>query len=407
MHSNRLTTLTLAALARTLAGCGGGAGSTTGSAGLTSVNPFPLPNGPAPVTQTFRLGDALPGLTAAQQQQFSAGQAQFLHVETPQTGLGPIFNGVSCAACHNQPAPGGGGALVEVRFGRTVSNVFDPLTAEGGSLFHFHANPGITPQVIPADANVRAGRRTTSILGLGLVEAIPDDDIKALASQEASAHPASAGQVNLVVSATDGTLRVGRFGWKCQEATLLDFAGDAYLNEMGVSNPLFPFDILPNQAPVPVAAGHTEDEPGPDGQRDIDRLAVFMRYLAPPPSVTQTAGRHLFEAVGCDQCHHPSFTTKSSIPALDGQTVNAWSDFLLHDVGTGDHIAQGNAPAGKVRTAPLMGISQSPSLLHDGSAATVEQAILAHGNEAADSRAAFQALSPSDQKTLADFVRSL
>jgi CxxC motif-containing protein (DUF1111 family) len=365
-----------------------------------SPSPLPLPSPGAP----------LQGLSATQLAQFNAGLANFSEVEDASKGLGPIFNGVSCVACHALPAPGGSSNLVEMRFGHTANGIFDPLANEGGSLLQSMALAGTTKEVIPADANVTAGRRTTPLYGFGLIEAIPDSAIRQYAAEQASQHPQQAGEVCFVTSASDGAAHVGRFGWKCQEALLLDFAGDAYVNEMDVSNQLFPFQNLPNQPAQSVPLANVEDQPDGNGVRDIDRFANFMRFLAPVTAghpQPQSRGAQLFQSVGCAVCHRPSYETVSALPVLNGQTVNPFSDFLLHDVGTGDGIVQGNAPANKVRTAPLMGVSLQTIFLHDGSATTLDAAIRRHGNQALPAEQAYTRLSAADRQSLLQFVQSL
>jgi CxxC motif-containing protein (DUF1111 family) len=359
-------------------------------------------------------------LSQAQVDAFDDGLDGFSEVEEAPR-LGPLFNGNSCAQCHSTPNIGGGSGLVETRFGRVSGGLFDPLADLGGSLQQTSAVAGVPLEVVPPEANVTAGRRTTMLFGAGLIEAIPDSDITAYAAFQRSSSPGQAGQVNFVTSANDGTAHVGRFGWKCQQATVLDFAGDAYLNEMGVSSALFPFENEPNAPTRTVDPADVEDQPDPTTHlRDIDRFAAFMRFLAPLPTAVAghvnddlaqdpTLGRGFttFTSVGCAVCHKPSWTTGGSIPELAGRRVWAFSDFLLHDVGTGDGIVQGDAPANKLRTAPLMGISTQPVFLHDGSAATVEAAILRHGGEARGAVNRYNALSARQKADLLGFLSAL
>src|SRR5205085_3012384 len=160
------------------------------------------------------------------------------------------FNGTSCAGCHAGGATGGGGDTVETRFGKITNGAFDPMPAEGGSLIQ---TTGIGAQgtctfageVVPPDATIVAGRRTTPLFGLGLVDALPDVKLLALADREARWHPATAGRANVVTDVTTGQPAVGRFGWKSQVASLLHFSADAYLNEMGITTPLFPDENCP------------------------------------------------------------------------------------------------------------------------------------------------------------------
>lgn len=436
LQSRRFATamMILAGVATSLVGCGGGGSggsSATTSPGQTAATspstaavaapvpastlsgavatPAPSPPPPPPPNPPpQQAGVALPDLSATELAQFTAGQATFHQVRTAATGLGPVYNNVSCVACHSAPAAGGGSTLVETRFGETTDGVFNPLTDQGGSLFHFFSLPGTPRDVIPADANVTAGRLTTPVFGFGLIEAIPDSAITEYASQQQTQNPAAAGQVCLVTE-SDGKAHVGRFGWKCQHALLLDFSGDALLNEIGVSNDVFPFKNVANGAPVPVPLADVEDKPDANGVRDIDRLGNFMRLLQPAhgTGVSNERGGALFTSIGCAVCHHPSFGAVSTIPAINGQQVPAYSDFLVHDVGTGDGIAQAAAPTNKIRTAPLMGVSLQPRFLHDGSATTLDEAIRRHAREAAASTANYEALSSTDQAALRAFLDSL
>ena len=137
-----------------------------------------------------------------------------------------------------------------------------------------------------------------------------------------------------------------------------------------------------------------------------------MRLLAPPPrsqggGSRGDRGRLLFEKVGCAVCHRGGFTAVSPIAAINGRTVDAFSDFLLHDVGTGDGIIQGDAPANVLRTPPLWGVSESAPYLHDGSAATIKEAIRRHANQAAAARKAFLELSHEEQEALVEFLDSI
>lgn len=191
----------------------------------------PRPNPPQrPIPAAGQLGGPLLNLTPAQLADFLAGREEFENVETPASGLGPIFNNVSCAACHFVPVTGGASEIFVTRFGRVVNGQFNPLTEKGGSLLQqFAINPAAR-EVIPREANVIARRQTTPLFGLGLLEAIPDGAISQTALRP---NPDGVkGRAAVVPDVVSGQMRVGRFGWKAQQATLLAFAGDAYLNEM-------------------------------------------------------------------------------------------------------------------------------------------------------------------------------
>jgi len=401
----------------------------------------------------FELGRPLDGLNMQQRAQFRDGKTVFEEVEDATDGLGPIFNNTGCAVCHSTPVTGGASAINETRAQKLVNGQL--FEFPGGSLFQSQAISSNCAETIPPDANVIALRQTTPLFGLGLVEAIPDSDIEAYAFQEARQHPEQAGRVNRVTDVASGQNRVGRFGWKDQHATLLSFSGDAYVNEMGVTNRLFPTENAPNGDLTKLKACDTVADPE-DKDDDVTQFANFMRFLAPPPrdpslarassggggsdhggpdrgslrdrfnsffgrggarddggrsSATDLSGpaggEKLFEQIGCAVCHHAGFVARSRVDAIDGQPVNAYSDFLLHDVGTGDGILQGTAPPNELRTPPLWGLSDSAPYLHDGSAATVRDAIKRHGNQGAAARAAFDALSWQQQQAVLDFLDAI
>jgi CxxC motif-containing protein (DUF1111 family) len=363
-----------------------------------------------------QFGAPLPGLTRAQFAAFGTGKEEFEHVETPDSGLGPIFNNNSCAACHTAGASGGASAIFVTRFGRVVNGVFDPLANRGGSLLQQFAIDPAVREVVPPEANVIARRITTPLFGLGLIEAIPDDAIRQNAARPKP--DGVRGRVSTLVDVTTGATRVGRFGWKAQQATLLAFAGDAYLNEMGITSRFFPVENAPNgnRALLAIfdAFADPEDEVDPvTNKSDIDAAADFMRFLAPPPTVRLTqsasAGQTLFNQTGCAVCHQPAMQTgPSSIAALDRKPVNLFSDLLLHDMGAlGDGIAQGTATMREMRTAPLWGLRARPAYLHDGRAPTVDAAIRAHDGEAVRSRDNYNRLNRSQRQQLLEFLNSI
>ena len=363
-----------------------------------------------------RFGDALPGLTTLQMTDFAQGKAEFLKVEDVEGGLGPIFNNSSCVSCHGIPAVGGSSTTLVTRFGLRVGNAYDPLVELGGSLLQDFAIDPAAQERVPDGANVVARRQSTPLFGLGLIEAIPDAAIVAAARRpKPFGIPGRAAQITDVAS---GQLRIGRLGWKAQLATLLDFAGDAYLNEMGVTSRLFPHENAPNGSAALLAqfdsVADPEDVVDPaSGKGDIDLAADYMRLLAPPPrnplSPSARSGEFVFEQLGCAACHTPVYQTGPSlIAALDRKPVWLYSDLLLHDMGTlGDGIAQGAAGPREMKTAPLWGVRVSAPYLHDGRAGTVDQAIRAHEGEAAQVRDRYRQLTPTAQRQLLDFVGTL
>ena len=385
-----------------------------------------------------QFGAALDDLSFMQRKAFRDGKTAFETVEDAGDGLGPIFNAVSCVACHSSPVTGGAGPLVETRAAKFENGQYIELP--GGSLFQTNAIRPDCAETVPPDANLHEGRQTTPLFGLGLVEAIPDGEIEAYASRQARLHPEQAGRVNHVVDVPTGQLRVGRFGWKDQQATLLAFSGDAYVNEMGITSKFFPTENAPNGDAATLARCDAVKDPE-DTEDDVTAFTNFMRFLAPPPRDdddrdpdrfrdkdydrdghdfardrdrddddshgSDAQGRRLFSKVGCAVCHHEAFHAVSSFEAINGKRVAAFSDFLLHDIGTGQGIVQGNARGTEFRTPPLWGLSQSGPYLHDGSADSVEAAIQRHANQAQAARDAFNALSFRQQQALLSFLDSI
>ena len=300
---------------------------------------------------------------------------------------------------------------------------------DGGSLFQSDAiSPGCK-EVVPPRANAIAPRQTTPLFGLGLVEAIPDGQIEDYAAGQARTNPLQAGRANRVSDvASGGRTRVGRFGWKNQQATLLAFSADAYLNEIGITSPLFPVENAPNGDLGKLARCDKVADPE-DTEDDVAAFANFMRLLAPPPgdddcgradhrhrssrgrrgSSRSERGERIFEQAGCAVCHHAGFTASSTIAAIDGETVDAYSDFLLHDVGTGDGIVQngGAATRNKLRTPPLWGMRTRDRLMHDGETLTRNEAILRHAGESTFVINNYRFLSDNQKNQLITFLNSL
>ncbi len=371
----------------------------------------------APLTPILpgEFGQALGGLSATELAAFNVGRTDFQAVETPEGGLGPIFNDRSCAACHTAGGLGGGSNITVTRFGHSANGVFNSLDHLGGSLLQAQAIHPDVMERVPAEANVVSLRLSTPIFGAGLIEAIADETIKLQALHRQA--DGVQGRVSLVHDVASGKMRVGRFGWKAQQATLLAFSGDAYLNELGITSRLFPTENAPNGNTILLAeydkVPDVEDTVDPStGKGDIDFLADFMRFLAPPPMLhvrTASAGAALFQRAQCSACHVPMmFTAANSSRALSYQPVPLYSDLLLHDMGRlGDGIEQASATAREIRTAPLWGLRARTKFLHDGRASTVQQAIQQHDGTAAPSRQRFDALKPAEKQQLLDFLQTI
>jgi CxxC motif-containing protein (DUF1111 family) len=298
----------------------------------------------------LRPGDPLSGITPREFDAFRAGLGAFTGVETVDEGLGPAFNGTSCGMCHSVPAIGGISPMAELRAGhRDADGAFRALDGDGNTLFHTFSLPNHACQpVLPPDMNVVARRVPVPLFGAGLIEAIPDDTLLSLADPLDRNRDGSAGRASIVIDVATGERRVGRFGWKAQVATLLTFSGDAYRNEMGITNDIFPaefaFGIPSEQMKHCDAAADPEDKPDPVTRlRDIDHFAAFMKFLAPiargPIDSAVRDGERTFAAVGCAACHVPALMTGSNVnPLFDRKVVPLYSDLLLHKIGTGDGI---------------------------------------------------------------------
>jgi CxxC motif-containing protein (DUF1111 family) len=349
-------------------------------------------------------------------------------------GLGPTFNARSCVACHDNPIAGGSSQVAELRVGKLIDGVF--VEPPGGTLVRQRAIDPTAQQRVPEEFTVRTRRMSTSVLGLGFVEFVKDADILAVQASQPVEMRGTAVLVPVTVGVNpDGTLakadRLGRFGWKCQHGSLLDFSADANRNEKGVTSP-----IQPTEAPAIDGrdlsqfdrAEDPEDPPTPDFPfgKNVTAYTRFMRATRVPPrdhslqgSDDVRAGERLFATVGCAVCHVPSWTTPPAgtvirgsqpVPApLGNKVFHPYSDLMLHNIGTGDGIVQGGPPETKdmVRTALLWGLRTRPELLHDGSALTVEDAIQRHGGQAAGVRLRYRNLTPGEQRQLKLFLLSL
>jgi CxxC motif-containing protein (DUF1111 family) len=364
-------------------------------------------------------GDALPGVTPVEFEEFRLGLDDFLEVETSDEGLGPAFNGTSCAVCHSVPAVGGVSAIAEVRAGRRgPQGEFIALDSSGESLFHLFSVPGHACQpVIPPEATIIVRRVPIPVFGAGLVEAIPDETLLALEDPFDRNRDGVSGRAAIITDRGSGERRVGRFGWKAQHATLLAFGADAYRNEMGITNDLFSQEVavgIPQERmrvcdPIP----DPEDIRDPrTGRRGIDNFASFMKFLAPlargPIDEATRNGERVFGAIGCSACHTPVLTTgPSANPLFNRVAVPLFSDLLLHEIGTGDGIQQESGGPEEIRTPALWGLRFRRPLLHDGSAATIDNAIRRHGGEADLARRGFEQATAEDRAALLAFLRSL
>ena len=363
---------------------------------------------------------------------YDSARVIFEQPETIATGLGPIYNGESCVECHRNPISGGNSLKSVLRAGHedAATGLFVP--AAGGTLMHVHAiNPAIDLRT-PDSENIRSTRKATSILGDGYVEAIDDATLLAIATNEPEiSNGRIAGVAVMVPVAEAGNiLRVGRFGWKSQHASVVSFSADAYINEEGITNRYFPTEntALGKSVAEYDSVADPEDERRSDGFSHVDRFVDFIRATKVPSrdeklaaTPEARAGERVFKQIGCSVCHVASITTAPSgtkinggrytVPeALGDKVIHPYSDFLLHTLGTGDGVpvqSGGQTTANKMRTAPLWGLRTRPELMHDGASPTPERAILRHGGEAQSVIAEFHKLSPQEKKELLTFLSSL
>ena len=348
-------------------------------------------------------------LIQADLDRFEDGLREFAEIDGPAEGLGPVFNGASCAECHSVPTVGGSNPRNETRFGRTgPGGVFDPMPGFGGSLIQERGITvgacSVSGEGVPPAATIVGRRQTTALFGLGLVDAIPDERILRYADEGDANGDGISGRPNLIGG------RVGRFGWKSQVVSLHDFAGNAYLNEMGITNPDFPTESSPQGGPVTC---DTVADPEDDGT-NVTAFADFMTLLAPLPTGPKSRdlrlGRSVFRRLRCQVCHIDRLRTGiHPVKALHHRRARVFSDLLLHDMGPalGDGIEQGQATGTEFRTAPLWGVSQSAPYLHDGRAATLEDAIVAHAGEGQAARDAFLGLTPGERVLLLTYLNAL
>jgi CxxC motif-containing protein (DUF1111 family) len=362
----------------------------------------------------------LADLTAAQRAAFDAGLEEFEEKETPEEGLGPVFNGKSCAECHAVPSVGGSepnlGVARETRIGGPNGDLLANL---GGPLLQQRAIdlPGCNLQGegVPREATFVSLRISTPLFGAGLIEAIPEATIT---------NRGNGGRPNRVFNPDTKRTELGRFGWKAQVATLHQFSGDAYLNEMGITNPSFPEENRPQGKPLPPGCDTAPlcvNDPTKQCPNDLEddgsgvtAFENFMKFLAPAPRRPITAqvqrGEQVFSQIGCATCHVPTMKTGANpmIPALSNKDVNLFSDLLLHNIGTGDGIVQGEATGADFRTAPLWGLSRRDNFMHDGKSKTIQDAILRHGApDAVNALNGFVGLPQPDHDALLAFLGSL
>jgi CxxC motif-containing protein (DUF1111 family) len=413
------------------------------------------------------LATRLPGLTESQLQAARHGEAFFNSSFEPspgtaprRDGLGPLFNSLNCRSCHSGL---GRGRPPTVANQQPVALVLQ-LGAPGpdgewgddpvyGPNFNPFAVPGVAPEGKvrithrPIEGRFADGKRWTlmspeyqlydlnygnhhpdlaisprlaqPIIGMGLLEAVPESLIVERAATDSSDAGSFRGRPNWVTG-PDGRRRLGRFGWKANQADLRDQTTAALLNEMGITTHDRPMQNCTAVQHDCLAAPHGGDPEMSD--EDLTDLVFFQQALAVPPrrnldDPEVLRGAALFREAGCDQCHVPSLRTGyvPGLPDLSHQTIYPFTDLLLHDMGPGlaDGRPDGEASGSDWRTPPLWGLGRTEEILgqgfylHDGRANSLEEAILWHGGAAAPSQARFISMSEVERQALLAFLRSL
>jgi CxxC motif-containing protein (DUF1111 family) len=366
---------------------------------------------------------------------FARDQEVYEQNHSVQTGLGPVYNATACVSCHENPNSGGASQFTELRVGHKDENgnFVNPTifindgknTITGRSIVNDRAIGPEAQEHIPATETIRALRAALNTLGDGFVEAIDDRTLIAIAEgqPELSDGRVHGEVVQAPIFEAPGQTRVGRFGWKDQHSSLLSFIGDAYLNEMGITNRLRPTDVTT----VLKITKDPEDQPDDLGLADIDHFAQFIRGTMVPPRDTMLAatpaalrGGELFRRVGCGVCHVESITTAPAGTVIDGgmftvpealgdKIIHPFGDFLLHDIGTGDGIVQVGPQdtANKLRTAPLWGLRTKPRFMHDLRSLLLEDAISRHDGEAREPARRFKEMSHEEREALITFLKTL
>jgi CxxC motif-containing protein (DUF1111 family) len=376
--------------------------------------------------------------TARGNGRFEDNKAIFSERETIADGLGPTYNAVACVECHQSVDVGAFSQEMEFRAGHITNGAF--VDAAGGQLIHARATDSDIVEHISTAETVKAFRITTSAIGDGFVEAIANDTLQ----NNVAAQPSGQRGTLTAVPVTEAgnALRIGRFGWKAQQASLLSFAGDAYLNEMGITNQFDGFggrasnapDAGTHENPASTAEGvinvtfPSPFDPVADPEDDGDDVIAFADFMAAtrapgrqnPIPAAATAGDPLFTSVGCAVCHTRTFTTAAAgtlinggaftVPAaLGSKIIHPFSDFALHNIGTGDGIVQnaGQGSANMMRTAPLWGIRARNRFMHEGLNVTIFDTIQLHAGQATTARNNFNSLTATQQNNLIAFVLSL
>lgn len=368
------------------------------------------------------------GLTQHELAVFARGDAEFSRHFAFADGLGPLFDATSCDSCH----VGDGRAHPELRltrFGRVRDDgSFDSMAAAGGPQLQARAQPDYPLEVLPADATGVTQLLAPAVTGLGLLEAVPDATLEALADPDDRDGDGISGRLQRIaidddlaallvfdsgrpsttaVDLGDATA-IGRFGWKAGAISIAHQVVNAYHNDMGIAT-----EHLSGTR----AAGGPATAAAPEiGSDIVATVTTYIRVLRAPVQ-RDGGGQNVFESIGCSSCHVVSLTTGSSvIEALSNVTFAPFTDLLLHDMGPelDDGYTEGSATTSEWRTPALWGLGLAgrfqggaPFYLHDGSATSLPDAIAFHGGEASGARDRFNGLTSNEQAALLEFLESL
>ena len=354
---------------------------------------------------------------------FNDNRFIFEEVERVVDGLGPTFNAQSCRECHQNIVTGGASQVAEHRTGRM--DLLQFVESVGGSLIQSRSTHADIFERVPFEDSISTLRISTNTLGAGFIEAIPNDTLIAIRNAQPASIRGTA--LEVAVLEANNAPRIGRFGWKSQHASLESFAADAYLNEMGITTPLLPEENTSLGRFVGFGTRFDPVRDPEDDGEDVRAFANFMRSTKAPPrgpiDAQVRAGEALFAQVGCAACHVATLRTAAPGTRINGgalrvrdavgnKIIHPYSDFLLHDIGTGDGVpvlpgAEFAGTAAQIRTAPLWGLRTRNRLMHDGLSFTRQEAIARHAGQAATVRSAYDALSASQKDQVLAFLDSL
>jgi len=447
--------------------------SSAAFAGLSDSHPDALSGGETTVFSTNRNAFASPAsnLPVSDLRTFAGGNRLFNTnwVIAPASvehldGLGPLFNRVSCSACHlrdgrGQPPEDEDDMMMSMLVRLSVrgkdgkppaphpvygdqlnDRAITGIPAEGRAVVSYtdierrFADGETYTLTAPTytfkdlkygplgDDILFSPRVAPQVVGLGLLEAIPEQAIRALADPEDKDGDGISGRVNTVRDVLHGRVAMGRFGWKANQPSVKQQNAGAALGDMGLTTSVFPKENVHPSQTLAAAAPSGGESGGPEmSDEDLERLTFYTRVLAPPArrEVTDAVvrrGQLLFESTGCAKCHTPTFTTgDSDIPALSKQTIHPYTDLLLHDMG--DELADGRpdfeATGSEWRTPPLWGIglfkvvNGHTRYLHDGRARNLIEAVMWHGGEAEASREKVRKMTKEERAALVRFLESL